>query len=343
MEKKTFSIALLILMLAIGIALTGSPAGGKEERLKLDMLGGNVGSATHSTVTTWASLINKHAGDKLIATVSTTGGSVERTQLLARNVGDIGMAASAVLADAKTGKSFKYITKEEYENVRQLFTYFYGALYAVTLEKSGIRRIKDLKGKIVSLGGAGSSAAMVSTKVLELHGITTKDLKPRYLQIPVGISELKDGTIDAMLLLTSHPSAQVMSLGAVRKFRVIPLEDDLKEEIMQEFPQYAWGKLKVEQLRETYKNVTNEEDVTALMIYAGFFSRRGVEEQKTYTAVKVLFENLEEFCMGYPPGKTIRLDSVFVKEYAPLHLGAIRYYREKGLKIPADLIPPEAK
>ena len=74
-------------------------------------------------------------------------------------------------------------------------------VYTVTLDASGIKNIKDLKGKRVAVGAAGSGAEANARQILEAYGITYNDIEVQYLSFAEGASALKDGNVDAALPL----------------------------------------------------------------------------------------------------------------------------------------------
>ena len=91
----------------------------------------------------------------------------------------------------------------------------------VTLDASGIKNIKDLKGKRVAVGAAGSGAEANARQILEAYGITYNDIEVQYLSFAEGASALKDGNVDAAFLTAGYPTSSVQDIAS-QNSRLVP-------------------------------------------------------------------------------------------------------------------------
>ena len=68
-----------------------------------------------------------------------------------------------------------------------------------------------------------------------------------------------------------------------------------------------------------------------------------VDADTVYAATYAVMENLNDFWSVHPGAKFLTLKSSLDGMPVPLHVGALRYYRAKGINVPARLVPPEAR
>lgn len=67
--------------------------------------------------------------------------------------------------------------------------------------------------------------------------------------------------------------------------------------------------------------------------------RSDISEEDVYLLTKTIYENLPFLQNIHKATKNMALDKAIVGLPVPLHPGALRYYKEKGLSIPAELLP----
>ena len=90
-------------------------------------------------------------------------------------------------------------------------------------------------------------------------------------------------------------------------------------------------------------NQLNTAPVKTLGSWAGLSTRVGLDDEIVYKVTKAIFDNIGEIHAAAPYMKTITRETALNQMKTPLHKGALRYYREIGVAIDADLVPPEAK
>lgn len=324
-------ISALVLGTAIGIAtvftaVAEMPAP-KEQFMSMGT--SSAGGSFFPLAGAMAAVISKHY-PQLKINAEITGGSVDNVKLI--NNGKLELAlisAQPVFEGVKgigkfesNGPQKKHLgVLAGHGNVWQLYT----------LKKNGIKTIKDLKGKKVSLGSTGSDGNSIGKEVIEAHGLVmNKDWTPEYISHGDGPGALRDGRVDAVLQLSSTPTATVIDITSTNGEDVVFINPDVDvlAKLIQKYP--YWSKAAIP--GGVYKGHANDVTGTFKMV-AMLCAADTVTDEAVYAIVKSLLENSAELNNAHALGKFWNAkDGVDpLIGVVPLHPGAEKYYREKGL------------
>lgn len=322
----------LVLVMMFGCTVQGSQA---QAKFTMEISAGNLGAALHAFASGWAKIINSKT--PVQATVVATGGSLENLRRLGSKDADIGYLVTPQLAEAYQGVGdFKKETKQDYTGIRGLYAYNLGGLNFTVCEESGIKTISDLRGKKVVLGAPGSTGAVYLEKILASHGLRKgADYRAEYLTASAGATALQDGAVHCLGLLVPVPIAAVMDISMHKTVRLLPLDEEGMAAFMAENPGWEKGFFDP----SVYKNVASKDPVPGLFTTITVASHKDVSEEMIYEVVKALWENIDEFHLCHAIAPDVTLDTAFRTMSVPLHSGAVKYYREKGIDIPQDLLP----
>lgn len=339
--KQIYRISKLNFIFLLMISMTGAvwfPAHATNVTGYVQLSSDPVGGAIHSFETGWALLITKYS--KLVPTVMATSGGREQTRLLADGKTDIAVASNVILGEVLVLGKETFLKREQVMPIRMLFNTGPYFEQIVTLEKTGIKNIRELRGKRISLGPAGSNGEKWMKIILEEHGVT--DYRPTNMNYSESIEALKNGDVSAIAMLQSSPISILEELSLRHPFRFLSVDSSLMDKMISK----AGGSYAAKINPNIYKKQINKDAIDALGLAVPLGSPVKFDEDKVYSVVKILFEHLGEFA------QTSAFAASFAKNYQefmleglllPLHKGAIKYYREKGIKVPEKLIPPEAK
>ena len=231
------------------------------------------------------------------------------------------------------------------KNARSLWGWKAVVFHPVTFEVDTIRTFGDIKGKRVFTGPPSGAAAVTSeTMIRALTGYkANQDYTAIRLPWGGGLQAMMDGKLDLFMRPDGPGSAMIEQLGLTRKFRLLDVADvDSKA---------AWSKWLKGIGRAsgtipagTYKGQVNgDKDVTVgAVTFQIAINKNTIPDDMAYRMTRLTWDNLEEIHKTASTLRTIDKNAPFVGVNMPLHKGAVRYYREKGVKIPAALIPPEA-
>jgi len=208
----------------------------------------------------------------------------------------------------------------------------------LVLESSGIKSISDMKGKRVSVGAPGSMGAQHVEEVLEAHGLyRNKDYKLESLTGASATSALKDGNLDVFAFCAPIPVSYAQDIASQREIRLVSVDLEVAKNYVENNPGYFLDKFP----KDAYNNQQNETEVDGISWTQYWFTKASVDDDVIYETTKWLFENIEQFHETHSSIRTVNLDNALDGIYVPLHAGAVRYYREKGINIPDELLPPE--
>jgi hypothetical protein len=260
---------------------------------------------------------------KLSATAETAGASVGNAQLLGRKEIESAFVAADVLDQAYNGKA--QFDGKPLKNLRALGALYPEQVQLVTAAKSNIRSFKDLKGKSVSSGSPGSGQWQLLGDLLEAHGMTRKDIGEDLSSFAQSVDKIKDGNLVASLITAGAPTSAVTDLANGTEVRIVPLTGAEIETLKKKQPYYASVTLPA----NLYKGQTAPVETLAVM--AIWATHDGVSDELAYAVTKALYENTETLGQVHPKGKEISLKTALQSVSIPLHPGALRYYKEKGL------------
>ncbi|MDY6972019.1 MAG: TAXI family TRAP transporter solute-binding subunit [Thermodesulfobacteriota bacterium] len=213
------------------------------------------------------------------------------------------------------------------EAIRAVFSMHPESVTLVAALDSGIRTIQDLRGKRVNIGNPGSGQRQNSIDAMTAAGIDyKKDLFPEGVKAAEAPGLLKDGRIDAFFYTVGHPSGTVKEATAgKRKVCIIPLTDI--QALLTASPYYAPATIPV----EFYPGAANNEDVPTFGVRASLITSVKAAEEVVYAITKEVFDNLEHFKGLHPAYQVLTREGMLIGMSAPIHPGAMKYYREQGL------------
>lgn len=202
-----------------------------------------------------------------------------------------------------------------------------GSLYPetvqiVVLADSDIQSVEDLKGKKVSVGAPGSGTYVNALQILEAHGLTMDDIDAQNLDFGESTDGIQDGLIDAAFITAGTPTGAVEGLAATHKVRILPIEQDKIDALIEKYPFYAEDVVPA----GTYGL---EEDVKTVAVMAMIAVNENLSEDDVYNITKAIFENVDQ--LTHDKAKFISIDSALDGVGIPLHPGAEKYYKEVGV------------
>jgi TRAP transporter TAXI family solute receptor len=313
----------LIVALAATVAFAGSAAA--QERVFFGIATGGTGGTYYPLGGMLAQLISNKVtigGKKLAATAETAGASVANAQLLARKDIESAFVAADILDAAYAGKG--QFEGKPVKNLRALGALYPEQVQLVTLASANVRSFKDLKGKTVSSGSPGSGQWQLLGDLLEAYGMTRKDIGEDLSSFTQSVDKIKDGNLTASLITAGAPTASISELANARDVRIVPLAGPEIEALRKKQPYYAIVTLPA----NTYKGQAPVETLAVMAIWA---THDGLTDAMAYEVTKALYENTETLGLVHPKGKEISLKTALQSISIPLHPGAEKYYREKGV------------
>lgn len=329
MKNKTLKIFLIIFFSLTLIVFLLGVNGTLAKAKFISIATGGTGGVYYPYGGGLAEIWTRHVtGVQAVAEV--TGASVENTRLVNRGESLIGeimndVAYQAYYAEGRfKGKPQKILA------MFQMYPHHY---HIVALKGSGIKSIYDIKGKRVSVGAPGSGTEFKTNLVFKVLGISYDDFKVHRLSFTEQASALKDGTIDVGIWDVAAPTSSIMDLATTRDIVLISFSDKDIEKIVKAYPFYAPFVMPP----GIYKG--QDYPVKNPSVWNTVICNANMSEDLVYRLVKALFQHKDYLEKIHPFAKYTTPENAIIASPIPLHPGAIKYYRELGLKIPERLIP----
>ncbi len=314
---------LAVACVAVAAAATTAMA---QQRLFFGIATGGTGGTYYPLGGMLAQLISNKAtvdGRKVAATAEAAGASVANAKLLGSKEIESAFVAADILDAAYQGKA--QFANGAIKSLRALGALYPETVQLVTRADSGINSIKDLKGKSISSGSPGSGQYQLVTDLLRVHGLSRSDVKEDSSSFTQAMDKIKDGNLHATLITGGVPVAAITDAAQSHAIRIIPLAGSQLDELLKAQPYYT----RVQLPANTYKGQTAPVDTLAVM--AVWATHDGVSEQTAYEVTKALYENTAIMGQVHVQGRNISLKTALGVGSVPLHPGAARYFKEKGL------------
>ncbi len=318
-------VGFVTLLVIVCVALVPGAISADKVR-RISIAAGGTGGVWYPYSGAIAAVISKHIPG-VEATAEVTAAAVDNAKLLGAGKADLAIMLGDVGYDAYMGKGV-FKAKVPMRNIAGLYS---SVTHIVTVDGNGIQSVKDLKGKRVSVGAPGSATEIVATRILEAYGLDIqKDVKRDRLSVAESAGALKDGKIDAFFWVGGIPTAAVMDVAASpgMKIRMLSSAEVLPKMVAKYGPIY----FKTTCPPNTYKGV----DYGVATVCAGNFlvTHEKMDDKFVYDVLKTLFDHKPELVSMHKVANDLTLDIAVDGSPFPFHPGAIKYYKEKGKKIP---------
>jgi len=317
---------LLTLATATACALLMLAGSGMAAKTRLAFSGGPEGGTFQYFSNGIATRLSKNLPDVEVSNMASAG-SVENIRRVNSGEADFGIAYSGDTYLAKNGKLTQDTRK--YENV-QAVSYLYGApAHLLTLEKSGIKKVSDLAGKRVAVGGAGSGAAASAQRYFTALGLWDK-MNVEFLGYSKAASALGDGLIDAMWVFAGFPNSSVIQAAAGNKIRILSTWDaGVAGGVFTEYPFYAPVTIPA----GTYSGVDYE--VKTFQDSALWVAGKHLDPAIVNKAAADIYspEGLSYMVKVKSTAKSMSVDGALTGIVTPVHPGAAKFWESKGLNL----------
>lgn len=275
-----------------------------------------------------AKMVNKKKKEYGIrATVESTGGSVFNVNAVMSGDLEFGVVQSDRQYQAINGMA-EWKDKGPQKDLRAVFSIHPESVTLVAASDAGIKNITDLKGKKVNIGNPGSGQRQNAIDALAAVGIDyEKDLQAESIKASEAAGLLQDNRIDAFFYTVGHPSGSIKEATSGAR-KVIIADITGVDDLLAKYPYYAKAAIPV----ALYPGAQNEKDVQTFGVKATFVTSAKVPDDVVYAITKEVFDNFEDFKKLHPAYAHLTKESMLTGLSAPMHPGALKYFKEAGLK-----------
>jgi TRAP transporter TAXI family solute receptor len=318
--------ALIAGALAVGLALAGAATPAVAQQKFVTIGTGGVTGVYYAAGGAICRLMNKdRATHGIRCSVESTGGSVYNINTIKGGELDFGVAQSDQQFNAIQGLgAFK--DAGPVGELRAVFSVHPEPLMVLARKEAGVKNFADFKGKRFNVSNPGSGTRATVDALLAEMGMKTSDFSlASELKADEHGAALCDNKIDGFAYVVGNPAANIQDPTTTCGARLVNVTGPAVDKLVKAFPYYA----KVTIPGGMYP--ANPEPVDTYGVVATFVSSAKVPADVVYIMVKAVFENFEEFKRLHPAFANLDPKQM-IKDglSAPLHDGALRYYKEKG-------------
>ena len=269
-------------------------------------------------------LVNKmRAQTGIRCSSESTGGSIYNINTIRAGELEFGIAQSDWQHHAYHGTS--RFRGNQFKKLRAVFSVHPEPVTVIASVASGIRTFTDLKGKRVNIGNPGSGTRYTWERMEAAFGWRRSDLKlAAELRSSQTAQAVCDGKLDAYFWLVGHPSALTQESLASCAVRLVQVSGHGIDRLVADNPYYRKTTIPA-------RMYNNRQDIKTFGVGATFVTSADASDFVVYSVVKAVFDNFEQFRKLHPAFRRLKAQEMIRDSLsAPLHPGAIKYYKERG-------------
>jgi len=336
MLKKVLCFSMCALLLCFAFT-PESPADDKNLIIATATPGGTyypVGVAIGTLIS-----IKLKASKGIQATAINSAGSGENVSMIKKKEADLALLQSLFALEAFRGEGmYKGKPEKDFRSISMLWQNVEHFPVLKEYVKTGhIEDLRNLKGKPFSIGKRGSGTEGSGRAILKSIGLDPdKELTLEYLDYNQSVQAMMDRRIGGANIPAGPPASAITQLYAQLGEKgsiVLDFTDEQIARLRKFYP--IWTRFVIK--AGTYPG--QSKDIKTIGQPNILVARKDLPEEVVYLATKTMFENLPFLTNIHPATKELSLKEALDGLPTPLHPGAAKYYKEKGVQIPQDLMP----
>ncbi|MDH3634811.1 MAG: TAXI family TRAP transporter solute-binding subunit [Gammaproteobacteria bacterium] len=263
----------------------------------------------------------------LVVIAQSANGSVANVMDMQHGHLESGFVQSDIAYWAYTG-SGTFEGEKPFRMLRAIANLYPESIHVVTRKDSGIRSIRDLAGKRVSLDEPGSGTLIDAELVLSIYGISKKDIRVEYMKPGLAVKRIRDNKLDAFFIVAGYPSRAVAELAKDTTITLIPIDGAEADQLVSQYRFFSRADIPA----GVYSGVPRVETVS---VGAQWLVAATMEDETIYQITKTLWNQNSRKLLdgGHAKGRYITLETAMDGITVPLHPGARRFYDEIGILV----------
>ncbi|MBR8740940.1 TAXI family TRAP transporter solute-binding subunit [Nocardiopsis sp. MG754419] len=268
------------------------------------------------------------------ASVEATGASVENIRLLNSGDGHLAIVQGDAADQGFTGMAdFEGDPVETYSLAVLYPNVFHAVTLADIAESKGLDCFSDVVGNRYSVGDIGSGNEATTNQVFESLEISSSEVELQQLGYAETANALTNNQLDAGSWVVGEGHSGITELGTTEDIHIIEMCDEERDAIVSGYGGYTEHVI----AGGTYPGI--DEDVDTIAVWNALVVSGEFNEDQAYEITKAMFDHIDEVVGVYAPGEEYLVPETIENSPVPVHPGAVRFYEEQGVEIPAELLP----
>ena len=317
-------LTLIAAALALGATLASPVAVAQQKFVTIGT--GGVTGVYYAAGGAICRLMNKErAKHGIRCSVESTGGSVYNVNTIKGGELDFGVAQSDVQFNAIKGLA-QFKEGGAHTDLRAVFSVYPEPLTVLSRKEANVKKFEDFKGKRFNVGNPGSGTRATIDMLMAAMGMKTSDFSlTSELKPDEHGAALCDNKIDGFGFVVGSPAANIQDPTTTCGAKLVNITGPAVDKLVKDYPYFATATIP----GGVYPN--NPEAVKTFGVVASFVSSSKVPDNVVYAMVSAVFDNFDEFKKLHPAFANLDpKDMIKSGMSAPLHPGAVKYYKEKG-------------
>jgi TRAP transporter TAXI family solute receptor len=318
-----------LLCVALLGAVLATPAAAQKANWPKSMTLGtaSVGGTFFIYGQVWATL----AGDTIGVPIITqqTQGPNQNIILVDSKQVELGMTTMGIALQAWKGEG-AWTQGKKFQNIRALFPMYDTPFHFITTDKTGIKSVKDLNGRSVGVGPRAGTPGTYFPMMFEALGVKPSAI--RYGGASDMGGQLGDGLLDAFPFAAGLPISAYSEIEAQRGVVFFGFTKDEIKTLTTKFPELAETKIPA----GTYKTLKEDQPTVGVFNFA--IAHKDLPDDLAYAIVKAVMDNNDRMKQGHAAAVETVPANATKNAFLPFHPGAAKYFREKGVAIPENLV-----
>ena len=323
--SKIASLVFAVCLFAVG-ASTSALAGSPDWPKSITLATASPGGVYYIYCDELAKILTESLG--IAVNPLPTQGTLHNVKLIENGTAQVAMITMGVGLEAWNGTG-DWAKGQKYRQMRALFPMYDTPFQPAVLRKSGLTTFAQIEHKRIGIGPRAGTSGTFVPEILKVLGISAEIINGPHEEMG---TELLAGRLDAYVSMVGAPTPTLAKVEESEPITFLNLSPEQMKTLRTAMPEFTNGKIVV----GTYRSL--DKDYDTLGVYNFAIGRADLPDDLVYQLVKAAFENQPRLVKNHPAARETIPQNVDKDTFLPLHPGAIRYYREIGINIPASLI-----
>ncbi|WP_027460898.1 TAXI family TRAP transporter solute-binding subunit [Deinococcus murrayi] len=310
-------------------ALLGTAALAAAQGTTFLTIGSGATTGVYFPVATGIAKLISDANTGVRANARSTGGSVFNMTALGTGELDAAVAQNDIVYYAYRGTGLPAFQGKANTKIRTMAVLYPEVLHVVARKDAGINSIADLRGKRVVIGDLGSGTEQTARQVLEAYGLSFDDLGQALRVSPAqGITLMQDKRADALFYTVGVGASAITQIAQTTDIKMVPVAGNQAAALIKKYPFYVRFNIPA----RAYRGVGAT--VPSVAVQATLVTTTDVPTDAVYKAMQAAFGNEQALKALHPAlAQNFSYTKAVQGLPAPLHPGAVRFFREKGVTV----------